>query len=144
MKIATKLGAGFGLVLTLLAVGFIVGFSALTSLNNIVVTTIEGRPILLWQVASVEFAPKVKRGDAGYMSKPAVVVSVEKQPNVDTVQLTEDWAYYTIPFNEMRQGGYGKVAEVGLDLTSAYSITLGWGPGNVDFFLDNVSFYRTK
>ena len=62
----------------------------------------------------------------------------------DTVQLTEDWAYYTIPFNEMRQGGYGKVAEVGLDLTSAYSITLGWGPGNVDFFLDNVSFYRTK
>ena len=30
----------------------------------------------------------VKRGDAGYMSKPAVIVSVEKQPNVDTVQLT--------------------------------------------------------
>ena len=40
-------------------------------------------------MANVDFAPKVKRGDAGYMSKPAVVVSVEKQPNVDTVQLTE-------------------------------------------------------
>ena len=33
------------------------------------------------------FAPKPKRGDAGYMGKPAVIVSVEKQPNVDTVTL---------------------------------------------------------
>jgi HME family heavy-metal exporter len=63
--------------------------TSLEDLRNIVVTTIEGRPILLRQVANVEFAPKVKRGDAGYMSKPAVVVSVTKQPNVDTVQLTE-------------------------------------------------------
>ena len=62
----------------------------------------------------------------------------------DMVQLTEDWVFYTIPFSEMRQGGYGKVSEDGLDLKSVYSITLGWGPGNVDFFLDNVSFYRTK
>ena len=62
--------------------------TSLEDLRNIVVTTIEGRPILLRQVANVEFAPKVKRGDAGYMSKPAVIVSVEKQPNVDTVKLT--------------------------------------------------------
>jgi HME family heavy-metal exporter len=62
--------------------------TSLEDLRNIVVTTIEGRPILLRQVANVEFSPKVKRGDAGYMSKPAVIVSVEKQPNVDTVQLT--------------------------------------------------------
>ena len=62
--------------------------TSLEDLRNIVVTTIEGRPILLRQVANVDFAPKVKRGDAGYMSKPAVIVSVEKQPNVDTVQLT--------------------------------------------------------
>jgi HME family heavy-metal exporter len=63
--------------------------TSLEDLRNIVVTTIEGRPVLLRQVASVDFAPKVKRGDAGYMSKPAVVVSVEKQPNVDTVKLTQ-------------------------------------------------------
>ncbi|MEH2514932.1 HME family heavy-metal exporter [Bradyrhizobium sp. AZCC 1610] len=63
--------------------------TSLEDLRNIVVTTIEGRPILLRQVANVEFAPKVKRGDAGYMGKPAVVVSVEKQPNVDTVKLTQ-------------------------------------------------------
>ncbi|MCK1513318.1 efflux RND transporter permease subunit [Bradyrhizobium sp. 190] len=63
--------------------------TSLEDLRNIVVTTIEGRPILLRQVANVDFAPKVKRGDAGYMSKPAVIVSVEKQPNVDTVKLTQ-------------------------------------------------------
>jgi HME family heavy-metal exporter len=62
--------------------------TSLEDLRNIVVTTIEGRPILLRQVANVDFAPKVKRGDAGYMSNPAVIVSVEKQPNVDTVKLT--------------------------------------------------------
>jgi CzcA family heavy metal efflux pump len=62
--------------------------TSLEDLRNIVVTTIEGRPILLRQVANVDFAPKVKRGDAGYMSRPAVIVSVEKQPNVDTVKLT--------------------------------------------------------
>ena len=62
--------------------------TSLEDLRNIVVTTIEGRPILLRQLANVDFAPKVKRGDAGYMSKPAVIVSVEKQPNVDTVRLT--------------------------------------------------------
>jgi HME family heavy-metal exporter len=53
--------------------------TSLEDLRNIVVTTIEGRPILLRQLANVDFAPKVKRGDAGYMSKPAVIVSVEKQ-----------------------------------------------------------------
>ena len=62
--------------------------TSLEDLRNIVVTTIDGRPILLRQLANVDFAPKVKRGDAGYMSKPAVIVSVEKQPNVDTVRLT--------------------------------------------------------
>ena len=64
--------------------------TSLEDLRNIVVTTIEGRPILLRQVANVDFAPKVKRGDAGYMGKPAVIVSVEKQPNVDTVHLTRE------------------------------------------------------
>jgi HME family heavy-metal exporter len=60
----------------------------LEDLRNIVVAKGSERPIYLRQVATVEFAPKSKRGDAGYMGAPAVVVSVEKQPNVDTVTLT--------------------------------------------------------
>jgi HME family heavy-metal exporter len=54
----------------------------------VVVATIDGRPVYLRQLATIEFAPKVKRGDSGYMGRPAVVISIEKQPNVDTVKLT--------------------------------------------------------
>src|SRR5690606_15367961 len=55
---------------------------------NIVVATVETRPIFLHQVATVEFAARLKRGDSGYMGKPSVVVAVEKQPHVDTIELT--------------------------------------------------------
>lgn len=48
----------------------------------------EGRPILLSQVAKVGYAAAMKRGDAGYNGRPAVIVSVQKQPAADTVQLT--------------------------------------------------------
>jgi len=62
--------------------------TSLDDLRNIAVATVNGKPVLLHQLASVGFAPKVKRGDAGYMGRPAVVVSVEKQPNVDTIALS--------------------------------------------------------
>ncbi|AWN36170.1 efflux RND transporter permease subunit [Methylobacterium radiodurans] len=60
----------------------------LDDLRNMVVATVGNRPVYLRQVADVSFAARVKRGDAGYMGAPAVVVSVEKQPGVDTVRLT--------------------------------------------------------
>lgn len=63
---------------------------SLKDLEGTVVTTVNGGTIFLRQVASVSFAAKSKRGDAGYMGKPAVVVSIEKQPNVDTVRLTRE------------------------------------------------------
>jgi len=49
-----------------------------------------GTPVLLEQVANVTYAPAFKRGDAGLNSKPAVIVSVQKQPAGDTVRLTRD------------------------------------------------------
>jgi CzcA family heavy metal efflux pump len=64
--------------------------TSLGDLRNIVVAKMNDRPIYLHQVANVEFAPKIKRGEAGFMGSPAVIVSVEKQPNVDTVQLTRE------------------------------------------------------
>ena len=64
--------------------------TSLEDLRSVVVAQANGGPIYLKQVASVEFAPKVKRGEAGYMGKPAVIVSVEKQPNVDTIRLTRE------------------------------------------------------
>jgi Cu/Ag efflux pump CusA len=57
-------------------------------LQGIAVAWKDGRAILLEQVASVRFAPSLKRGDAGYKGAPAVIVSVQKQPDADTVQLT--------------------------------------------------------
>lgn len=57
-------------------------------LSNTVVVTRDDQPILLKQVALVDFAPRVKRGDAGYNGKSAVIVSVQKQPTADTVTLT--------------------------------------------------------
>ena len=59
-------------------------------LAGVVVATVEGQPVLLRQVADVSFAARLKRGDAGYQGQSAVIVSVEKQPNVDTVQLTRE------------------------------------------------------
>lgn len=62
--------------------------TSLEDLRSVVVATVNNRPIYLHQVATVSFAPRTKRGDAGYMGKPAVIISVEKQPNVDTITLT--------------------------------------------------------
>jgi len=46
--------------------------------------------VYLRQVAEVAFAAKPRRGDAGYRGGPAVILSVEKQPGVDTVRLTRE------------------------------------------------------
>ncbi len=61
----------------------------LEDLQNTVVAYRNEQPLLLRQVASVEFAARVKRGDAGFQGKPAVIVSVQKQPGADTIALTQ-------------------------------------------------------
>ncbi|MBI3145982.1 MAG: efflux RND transporter permease subunit [Pseudogulbenkiania sp.] len=60
----------------------------LEDLQNLAVKLADGRPILLKQLAEVKFAASFKRGDAGYGAKPAVIVSVQKQPNADSVKLS--------------------------------------------------------
>jgi len=60
----------------------------LEDLQGLAVAWKNGSPILLEQVARVGFAAALKRGDAGYNSAPAVIVSVQKQPAADTVKLT--------------------------------------------------------
>ncbi len=57
-------------------------------LAGVAVAWKDGRAVLLEQVATVRFAAAVKRGDAGYMGAPAVIVSVQKQPAADTVRLS--------------------------------------------------------
>ena len=62
----------------------------LENLQDIVIDYRAGMPILLRQVAKVEFAARLKRGDASFMGKPAVILSVQKQPGADTVKLTRE------------------------------------------------------
>lgn len=64
--------------------------TSLEDLRSISVATRDSEPVLLQQVASVDFAPGVKRGDAGANGAAAVIVSVQKQPGADTVRLTKD------------------------------------------------------
>ncbi len=59
-------------------------------LQELVVSYREGIPVLLKQFAKVEFAARLKRGDASFMGKPAVILSVQKQPAADTVKLTRE------------------------------------------------------
>ncbi len=60
----------------------------LADLQSLAVKVVNGQPILLKQVAVVKFAPAFKRGDGGFAGKPAVIVSVQKQPNADSIALT--------------------------------------------------------
>jgi CzcA family heavy metal efflux pump len=61
---------------------------SLDDLRSVVVATVAGQPVALRQIAEVSFAPRIKRGDAGFQGRSAVIVSVEKQPNIDTIRLT--------------------------------------------------------
>jgi HME family heavy-metal exporter len=63
--------------------------SRLDDLRNLALTaTKTGQAILLRQIAEVTFAPAIKRGDAGFEGKPAIILGIQKQPTADTVGLT--------------------------------------------------------
>ncbi len=64
--------------------------SRVEDLQNLVVAVKNGQPVLLKQLADVRLAPAMKRGDGGYQGKPAVILSVQKQPSADSVALTRE------------------------------------------------------
>jgi HME family heavy-metal exporter len=61
----------------------------LDDLKNLALTARAGQPILLRQVAEVGFAAAIKRGDGGFNGASAVILSIQKQPTADTVDLTK-------------------------------------------------------
>ena len=65
--------------------------SRTTSIDEIASTPVafrEGVSIQLRQVAQVRIGPSIKRGDAGVNGRPAVILSVQKQPGASTTELT--------------------------------------------------------
>lgn len=61
----------------------------LEDLGNTVVGYQQGRPVLLSQVAEVKLGAQFKRGDGSLNGKPAVILSIEKQPTASTTELTD-------------------------------------------------------
>jgi heavy-metal exporter, HME family len=62
----------------------------LEDLGSLTVAYRKGVAVQLRQLASVDYAARVKRGDAGYMGKPCVILTVQKQPSADTLKLTSE------------------------------------------------------
>ena len=61
---------------------------SLQEIQDAVVAPRSPAPILVRHVADVRFGSPVKRGDGSVDAKPAVILSIQKQPEADTVRLT--------------------------------------------------------
>ncbi len=55
-----------------------------------VIKVVDGVPIKIGDVAEVKIRPKVKIGDGSFNGKPAVIMTVMKQPNTNTLLLTDE------------------------------------------------------
>ncbi|MEP7273560.1 MAG: efflux RND transporter permease subunit, partial [Acidobacteriota bacterium] len=62
--------------------------SSTDDLENSVIAVRNGAPILVRNVAEVKAAATLKRGDASFNMKPAVVATIQKQPNASTLEVT--------------------------------------------------------
>ncbi len=48
-----------------------------------------GKPIRVADIAEVKEAPRLKRGDGSFNRNPSVVMTIQKQPGADTIQITQ-------------------------------------------------------
>jgi hypothetical protein len=58
-------------------------------------------------------------------------------------ELDTNWRLYTVPFTSMGQQGFAKRSDQ-LDLSAVSVFRFTWDGGWVDFYVDNVRFYRHK
>lgn len=62
----------------------------LDEIRSIPVKYVGGRSVQIRHVAKVAEAPQLKRGDSSVNGKPAVILTITKQPHTDTRRLTDD------------------------------------------------------
>lgn len=63
--------------------------SELDALGNSYIKSINGKPVRITDVAEVKIGSALKMGYASENAKPAVIVAISKQPNANTVELTQ-------------------------------------------------------
>ena len=64
-------------------------FDAFEQISQTVIRSEGERPLLVEHVATVVARPQTKRGDASVNGRPAVVLTIQKQPTADTREVTE-------------------------------------------------------
>lgn len=63
---------------------------SISDIEQAVVTERYGMPVLVRDVAEVIIGPAPRRGTAAYNGKSAVVLGIQKQPNTNTLRVTEE------------------------------------------------------
>ncbi len=63
---------------------------SIEDINNTIVASRDNIPVFLKEVAEVKIGPPIKRGEGGLNGKPAVIMSIEKQPGANTIELTQE------------------------------------------------------
>ncbi|MFZ5554056.1 MAG: efflux RND transporter permease subunit [Bacteroidota bacterium] len=59
-------------------------------MSDAVIKVVNGVPVRVGDVAEIKIRPKVKIGDGSLNGKPAIIMTVMKQPNTNTLLLTEE------------------------------------------------------
>jgi len=67
----------------------IIRTTSLEDIGNAVVKLVDNYPVKISDIAEVKIGSSPKIGDASYNAKKAVILSITKQPNVNTIELTE-------------------------------------------------------
>jgi hypothetical protein len=59
------------------------------------------------------------------------------------VHLTTDWQFFKVPFTSLLQQGWAKEQHQ-FDLHAVSMVRFTWDKGYIDYFIDDVRFYREK
>jgi hypothetical protein len=81
--------------------------------------------------------------DPGVDPDPAASSELCGDHWMKAVDVGAKWQFYYVPFTDLRQQGWAKRSEK-LDLQSVSTIRFTWDVGFIDYWIDEVAFYRRK